>query len=191
MKYCCFFTNISLNTIGWFRIIIFIFSERRLDLIFFSRGGLKVSRWGSAPSGPPLAPPLISNIKSKIDFVHWLSSGTERVKPPTITPKYDSNSMSTVLEWHVNLFLRNEIHDMICFQAKKDVRIAQRPRPIITDHSDAIIHVTSSTICGSDLYMCMKTTKIVFLSNILILFFSDNGDMKGMNVQTNWIVYDV
>lgn len=26
------------------------------------------------------------------------------VKPPTITPKYDSNSMSTVLEWHVSFF---------------------------------------------------------------------------------------
>jgi hypothetical protein len=37
------------------------------------------------------------------------------IKPPTITPKYDSNAMSTVLEWHVSLFLRNEIHDMICF----------------------------------------------------------------------------
>ncbi len=36
------------------------------------------------------------------------------IKPPTITPKYDSNAMSTVLEWHVSLFLRNEIHDMIC-----------------------------------------------------------------------------
>ncbi|CAF1431609.1 unnamed protein product [Adineta steineri] len=67
------------------------------------------------------------------------------IKPPTITPKYDSNSMSTVLEWH----------------GKKDVRIAQRPKPIITDDSDAIIHVTSSTICGSDLHMY-------------------NGDMKGM-----------
>ncbi|CAF1533921.1 unnamed protein product [Adineta steineri] len=60
------------------------------------------------------------------------------IQPPTITPKYDSNSMSTVLEWH----------------GKKDVRIAQRPKPIITDDSDAIIHVTSSTICGSDLHMC-------------------------------------
>ncbi|CAF1470811.1 unnamed protein product [Adineta steineri] len=67
------------------------------------------------------------------------------IQPPTITPKYDSNSMSTVLEWH----------------GKKDVRIAQRPKPIITDDSDAIIHVTSSTICGSDLHMY-------------------NGDMKGM-----------
>jgi hypothetical protein len=26
------------------------------------------------------------------------------VKPPTITPKYDSNAMSTVVEWHVSLF---------------------------------------------------------------------------------------
>jgi hypothetical protein len=32
------------------------------------------------------------------------------IKPPTITPKYDSNAMSTVLEWHVSLLLRNEIH---------------------------------------------------------------------------------
>jgi hypothetical protein len=27
------------------------------------------------------------------------------IKPPTISPKYDSNSMSTVLEWHVSFFL--------------------------------------------------------------------------------------
>jgi hypothetical protein len=26
------------------------------------------------------------------------------VKPPTITSKYDSNAMSTVVEWHVSLF---------------------------------------------------------------------------------------
>ncbi len=24
------------------------------------------------------------------------------INPPTISPKYDSNSMSTVLEWHVS-----------------------------------------------------------------------------------------
>jgi hypothetical protein len=36
------------------------------------------------------------------------------VKPPTITPKYDSNATSTVLEWHVSFFLiKNNVNFFI------------------------------------------------------------------------------
>jgi hypothetical protein len=38
------------------------------------------------------------------------------IKPPTITPKYDSNSMSTVLEWHVSFI---SIEDIVVEIEKK------------------------------------------------------------------------
>ena len=61
------------------------------------------------------------------------------------------------------------------------MRMAQRPQPIVTDETDAIVHVTSTTICGSDLHMCMKSTIIYFSIKEHFLFFnSDTGDMKGM-----------
>ncbi len=32
------------------------------------------------------------------------------IKPPTITPKYDSNIMSTVVEWHVSFSHENSFY---------------------------------------------------------------------------------
>lgn len=121
---------------------------------------------------------------------------TTSVQQPTITPKYDSTAMSTVIEWHVSLRSirsdqmkrRKSFFFFFFFEGKKDVRVCQRARPIITDDSDAIIHVTSSTICGSDLHMCTN----IWLDFILTLkteivswFFEmiDNGDMKGMKAK--------
>jgi threonine dehydrogenase-like Zn-dependent dehydrogenase len=37
--------------------------------------------------------------------------------------------------------------------ASTDVRVVDRPRPMITDHQDAIIRITSTTVCGSDLHL--------------------------------------
>jgi threonine dehydrogenase-like Zn-dependent dehydrogenase len=41
----------------------------------------------------------------------------------------------------------------ICWQGKKDLRCEEVPEPIIEDPKDAIIRVTSTCICGSDLHL--------------------------------------
>ena len=68
-------------------------------------------------------------------------------------------------------------------QGKKVVRVNQRSRPIITDESDAIIHVTSSTICGSDLHMCKTFCRRNVNYFRICGDHLDNGDMKGMKAK--------
>jgi threonine dehydrogenase-like Zn-dependent dehydrogenase len=41
----------------------------------------------------------------------------------------------------------------ICWQGKKDLRCEEVPDPIIEDPKDAVIRVTSTCICGSDLHL--------------------------------------
>jgi len=41
----------------------------------------------------------------------------------------------------------------ICWQGKKDLRCEEVLDPIIEDPKDAIIRVTSTCICGSDLHL--------------------------------------
>lgn len=41
----------------------------------------------------------------------------------------------------------------ICWQGKKDLRCEEVPDPIIEDPKDAIIRITSTCICGSDLHL--------------------------------------
>jgi threonine dehydrogenase-like Zn-dependent dehydrogenase len=41
----------------------------------------------------------------------------------------------------------------ICWQGKKDIRCEEVPDPIIEDPKDAVIRVTSTCICGSDLHL--------------------------------------
>ncbi|HEY9218040.1 MAG TPA: zinc-dependent alcohol dehydrogenase [Phenylobacterium sp.] len=41
----------------------------------------------------------------------------------------------------------------LCWQGKKDIRCEEVPDPIIEDPKDAIIRVTSTCICGSDLHL--------------------------------------
>jgi threonine dehydrogenase-like Zn-dependent dehydrogenase len=41
----------------------------------------------------------------------------------------------------------------ICWQGKKDLRCEEVPDPIIEDPKDAIVRVTSTCICGSDLHL--------------------------------------
>jgi threonine dehydrogenase-like Zn-dependent dehydrogenase len=38
----------------------------------------------------------------------------------------------------------------------KEVRVVERPRPMITDPNDVILRVTSTAICGSDLHLYHK-----------------------------------
>jgi threonine dehydrogenase-like Zn-dependent dehydrogenase len=59
---------------------------------------------------------------------------------PTVTvqhPKPDLSGSMQVLAWY----------------GKKDVRLVERHRPAITEPTDAIIKITTTTICGSDLHL--------------------------------------
>ena len=42
----------------------------------------------------------------------------------------------------------------VTWHARRDVRVDTVPDPIIKEPTDAVIRVTSSGICGSDLHLC-------------------------------------
>ena len=60
--------------------------------------------------------------------------------------------MSTVVEWHASVTWRGEVAAIRerLLVGNKDVRVSQQPRPVLTDEADALVHVPSSTRCGSD-----------------------------------------
>ena len=63
--------------------------------------------------------------------------------PPTETPSeacHEPGAYMRALVWH----------------GDKDVRIETVPKPAITDPRDAIVKVTATTICGSDLHLYHK-----------------------------------
>ena len=41
----------------------------------------------------------------------------------------------------------------LCWQGKRDIRCEEVPDPIIEDPKDAVIRITSTCICGSDLHL--------------------------------------
>jgi threonine dehydrogenase-like Zn-dependent dehydrogenase len=47
----------------------------------------------------------------------------------------------------------NRTHKALEFHGKQDVRVVDRPKPLITDPKDCIVRVTSTTVCGSDLHL--------------------------------------
>jgi threonine dehydrogenase-like Zn-dependent dehydrogenase len=60
----------------------------------------------------------------------------QRVPVLTLIPNKHPTETMQAVEWH----------------GSEDVRMEPRPRPMVTDDHDAIIRVTSTTICGSDLH---------------------------------------
>ena len=59
----------------------------------------------------------------------------EREIPITNEPKKSSTEKMQALIWH----------------DARSVKVEQVPVPLITDPGDAILHITGTTICGSDL----------------------------------------
>lgn len=41
----------------------------------------------------------------------------------------------------------------LCWYGKKDVRVTTVPDPVIVNPNDAIIKITTTAICGSDLHL--------------------------------------
>ena len=56
---------------------------------------------------------------------------------PISKPRLDHNKSMFAVEWHGN----------------RDVRVVERPRPMITEPKDALLRVTLTTVCGSDLHL--------------------------------------
>ena len=48
---------------------------------------------------------------------------------------------------------RSEVMKALVWQGKRDVRVEEVPDPRIEDPTDAIVRITSSAICGSDLHL--------------------------------------
>ncbi|MDE2486811.1 MAG: glutathione-dependent formaldehyde dehydrogenase [Alphaproteobacteria bacterium] len=55
----------------------------------------------------------------------------------------------------------------ICWQGKKDIRCEEVPDPKIEDPKDAIIRVTSTCICGSDLHLMNGFVPTMMLGDVL------------------------
>ena len=55
----------------------------------------------------------------------------------------------------------------LCWQGKKDIRCEEVPDPIIEDPGDAIIRVTSTCICGSDLHLMNGFVPTMCLGDVL------------------------
>ncbi|KAL6048404.1 Glutathione-dependent formaldehyde dehydrogenase [Balamuthia mandrillaris] len=56
---------------------------------------------------------------------------------PKTTPRLDPTKKMMACEWHGN----------------KDVRAVERAKPLITEPSDVVVRVTTTTVCGSDLHL--------------------------------------
>jgi threonine dehydrogenase-like Zn-dependent dehydrogenase len=69
----------------------------------------------------------------------------EYFNPPT---EHGHISWSTKFKPHPSRMMK-----ALEWQGKEEVQIADRHSPMITDQKDAIIRITSTTICGSDLHM--------------------------------------
>lgn len=66
-----------------------------------------------------------------------LLSSSEDIKFPQTNAKTDPSLKMKAVIWEGN----------------EDVRVIERPKPIVTEPQDAIIRVTSATLCGSDLHL--------------------------------------
>jgi len=77
--------------------------------------------------------------KQQQQFVQkeMLQQQQKLIPPPVAVSKKDTSKLMIGLEWHGN----------------KDVRVVDRPRPMLTESRDVLLRVTTTTICGSDLHL--------------------------------------
>jgi D-arabinose 1-dehydrogenase-like Zn-dependent alcohol dehydrogenase len=61
------------------------------------------------------------------------------------------------------------------WQGKRDVRVQDVPYPTIQEPTDAIVRITSTNICGSDLHLYETLTA-----------FMDAGDVMGHEPMESW-----
>jgi len=83
----------------------------------------------------------------------------------------------------------------ICWQGKKDIRCEEVPDPKIEDPKDAIIRVTSTCICGSDLHLMNGFVPTMCLGDVLghepmgeVVEVGAEARAKGLNVGDRVVV---
>jgi threonine dehydrogenase-like Zn-dependent dehydrogenase len=83
----------------------------------------------------------------------------------------------------------------ICWQGKKDIRCEEVPDPRIEDPKDAIIRVTSTCICGSDLHLMNGFVPTMMLGDVLghepmgeVVEVGAEARAKGLNVGDRVVV---
>jgi len=83
----------------------------------------------------------------------------------------------------------------ICWQGKKDIRCEAVPDPKIEDPKDAIIRVTSTCICGSDLHLMNGFVPTMMLGDVLghepmgeVVEVGAEARAKGLNVGDRVVV---
>lgn len=83
----------------------------------------------------------------------------------------------------------------ICWQGKKDLRCEEVPDPKIEDPKDAIIRVTSTCICGSDLHLMNGFVPTMCLGDVLghepmgeVVEVGSEAKAKGLNVGDRVVV---
>jgi threonine dehydrogenase-like Zn-dependent dehydrogenase len=83
----------------------------------------------------------------------------------------------------------------ICWQGKKDLRCEEVPDPIIEDPKDAIIRVTSTCICGSDLHLMNGFVPGMCLGDVLghepmgeVVEVGPEARARGLNVGDRVVV---
>jgi len=79
------------------------------------------------------------------------ATSTENITFPKTKPLTDPSKTMIALEWH----------------GDQDVRVVERPRVMITEPKDALVRVTTTTICGSDLHLYHKEFSGLYAGDIL------------------------
>ncbi|HWU79680.1 MAG TPA: zinc-dependent alcohol dehydrogenase [Caulobacter sp.] len=83
----------------------------------------------------------------------------------------------------------------ICWQGKKDLRCEEVPDPIIEDPKDAIIRITSTCICGSDLHLMNGFVPTMCVGDVMghepmgeVVEVGAEAKAKGLNVGDRVVV---
>jgi threonine dehydrogenase-like Zn-dependent dehydrogenase len=83
----------------------------------------------------------------------------------------------------------------LCWQGKKDIRCEEVPDPIIEDPKDAIIRITSTCICGSDLHLMNGFVPTMCAGDVLghepmgeVVEVGSEAKARGLNVGDRVVV---
>jgi threonine dehydrogenase-like Zn-dependent dehydrogenase len=87
---------------------------------------------------------------------------------PVSCTKHDKYKTMHAVEWH----------------GKASVDVTQRPAPIVTDEKDAILKVTTTAICGSDLHLYLNTVPGMHKGDVLGHEFMGIVESVGPGVKT-------
>lgn len=92
-----------------------------------------------------IAPPMVAQ-KALLAMHHDNRTDISDIQFPTIPAKTDSSATMQALQ----------------FQGTENVKVGHVPAVLVTDPTDAVIKMTASTICGSDLHLYHKEFQVCF-----------------------------